>query len=113
MARYFWDGRQWVEFDPLAPRPRPVAPMVIRDVEPYRCIATGERIRGRRHHRDHLRAHRFIEVGNEYNKGLPVDQAPESRAMTSEARKEAITRAFDQVQQHGGRKSVAAEGDDL
>ncbi len=41
------------------------APMVIRDIEPYRSMITGERIAGRRQHRDHLRAHGCIEVGND------------------------------------------------
>lgn len=38
---------------------------IIPDIEPYRSMVTGERIRGRSHHRTHLRDHNCIEVGNE------------------------------------------------
>ncbi len=38
---------------------------VIPDIEPYRSVVTGERIRGRAHHRNHLREHGLIERGNE------------------------------------------------
>lgn len=43
----------------------PVHPMVIRDIEPYRSMRTGERIAGRRQHRDHLRAYGLVELGND------------------------------------------------
>lgn len=39
---------------------------VVKDIEPYRSMVTGERIGGRRQHRDHLKAHGCIEVGNEF-----------------------------------------------
>lgn len=110
MARFFWDREScaWVEFDPSAPRPRPMAPMLIRDIEPYREMYSGKRISSRRQHRDFLRAHGFTEVGNEYNKGVPVDRAPESPGMSERARRDAIERAYQQVEQGGGRK---AEGE--
>lgn len=38
---------------------------VVPDIAPYRSMVTGERIRGRSHHREHLREHGVIEVGNE------------------------------------------------
>jgi hypothetical protein len=38
---------------------------VVPDIEPYRSVVTGERIRGRSHHRAHLRDHGLIELGNE------------------------------------------------
>lgn len=40
-------------------------PIVVRDIEPYRSTETGETIQGRRQHRDHLRAHGMVEIGNE------------------------------------------------
>jgi hypothetical protein len=43
---------------------------VIGDIEPYESIITGEQIGGRRQHRDHLRDHGCIEVGNEQPKGM-------------------------------------------
>lgn len=39
--------------------------MVIRDIEPYRSMITGEMITGRRQHREHLKVHNCIEVGND------------------------------------------------
>jgi putative FmdB family regulatory protein len=38
---------------------------VIPDIEPYRSVVTGERIRGRAHHRAHLKQHGLIERGND------------------------------------------------
>lgn len=45
--------------------PRETGPMVIGDIEPYQSMVTGEMIMGRRQHREHLRAHRLVEIGNE------------------------------------------------
>jgi hypothetical protein len=44
-------------------------PQVVTDIEPYRSMVTGEMVQGRRQHRDHLRAHGLVEVGNE--RGAP------------------------------------------
>jgi len=41
------------------------APMVIADIQPYQSMATGEMITSRSHHRDHLKQHGLIELGNE------------------------------------------------
>jgi hypothetical protein len=38
---------------------------IVRDIEPYQSMITGERIRSRSHHKMHLRDHGCIEVGNE------------------------------------------------
>lgn len=48
---------------------------VVPDIAPYKSILTGELIAGRRQHRDHLRDHNCIEVGNEN----PVKRAPPKR----------------------------------
>lgn len=113
MPKYFWDREsfRWAEYDPNAPRPRPLAPLIMRDIDPYRSMFTGERIHSRSAHRDHLRAHRLIEVGNEYSRGQPLDQAPESSAMTTQSRRDAIERAYEQVSQGGGRKVAGTEGE--
>ncbi len=47
------------------------APHVIPDIQPYRSMATGQYIEGRRQHRDHLKQHGLIEVGNETPKPRP------------------------------------------
>lgn len=42
-----------------------LAPMVMPDIQPYRSTLTGEEITSRSRHREHLRAHGCVEVGNE------------------------------------------------
>lgn len=39
--------------------------MVIADIQPYRSMATGEMITSRSHHKNHLKDHGLVEVGNE------------------------------------------------
>lgn len=41
------------------------APHITADIQPYKSMITGERIRSRSHHREHLRDHGCQEVGNE------------------------------------------------
>ena len=38
---------------------------VMGDIQPYQSMQTGEMIMGRRQHREHLKQHRLIEIGNE------------------------------------------------
>lgn len=51
------------------------APFVMSDIAPYKSMATGEMIMGRRQHREHLKQHRLIEIGNERQK--PVARGPD------------------------------------
>lgn len=46
------------------PEPRP-GMLIIGDIQPYRSMVDGRIIEGRRQHREHLKAHQLIEVGNE------------------------------------------------
>lgn len=41
------------------------APYVAADIQPYKSMATGEWITSRSKHREHLKANRLIEIGNE------------------------------------------------
>ena len=41
------------------------APQVIKDIDPYVSMIDGSLITSRSQHREHLRAHGCIEVGNE------------------------------------------------
>lgn len=43
----------------------PSGPFVIGDIKPYKSMVDGSMIQGRRQHREHLRQHGCIEVGNE------------------------------------------------
>lgn len=44
---------------------RVVAPMVAADIQPYRSMCDGSMITSRSQHREHMRRHGVIEVGNE------------------------------------------------
>ena len=51
------------------------APMVMNDIAGYKSMQTGEWIGSRSQHREHLKAHRLVEVGNEL-KAHTTKQAP-------------------------------------
>lgn len=68
--------RSWVQ-DPvtlkLIPKEDYQAPpsagfFVVGDLQPYKSMITGQEIQGRRAHRDHLRRHDCVEVGNDFDK---------------------------------------------
>lgn len=41
------------------------APMVMPDIQGYKSMVTGEWIGSRSAHREHLKEHRLVEIGNE------------------------------------------------
>jgi hypothetical protein len=62
--------------------PRPQTPMVMPDIQPYQSMVTGEIIESRSKHREHLKRHGCVEIGNDidriYKKEMP-DVAPQQR----------------------------------
>lgn len=54
----------------------PRAAYVIGDIQPYKSMATGEIVGGRRQHREHLKQHRLIEVGNEIKSHISQARPP-------------------------------------
>ncbi len=56
-------------------------PQVMRDIDPYKSMVTGEMITSRSRHRDHLKRHNVIEVGNDtsHMKAKPTQSAPERK----------------------------------
>jgi len=73
----------------------PAAPMVMPDIPEYTSMIDGTRITSRSHHREHLRAHGCIEIGNEMPKhydykGIP-DAAPQQRKELIRAQFDAMT----------------------
>lgn len=52
------------------------APMVMRDIGEYRSTLDGTHITTRRQHRDHMRRHDVIEVGNESIGSMGQSEAP-------------------------------------
>lgn len=67
----------WVRDEKLLRREP--SPQLIRDIDPYKSMATGEIIASRSRHRDHLRDHNCIEVGNEKMESKPVPQKANRR----------------------------------
>ena len=45
--------------------PIPAGPMVIDDIEPYKSMADGSVITSRSKHREHLKAHGCVEIGDQ------------------------------------------------
>ena len=90
--------------------PRSSAPMIMPDIPEYTSMIDGTRIRSRSQHREHLRMHGCVEIGNEIPKnpqyqGIP-DAAPQQRkeliraqidAMTFGEFRQAIKRDVDRV----------------
>lgn len=62
------------------------APYIQPDIAPYQSMATGEIIQSRSQHREHLRRHGLVEIGNEINHHMK--QAP--RRDDRESRRRAI-----------------------
>lgn len=60
------------DYAPSAARSELPAPQIMRDIEPYRNMIDGRMISSRSEHRDLLRAHNCVEVGNETMKSVPV-----------------------------------------
>jgi len=44
---------------------------IVGDIAPYQSQVTGEMIEGRRQHREHLKAHGVVEVGNSLDHAIP------------------------------------------
>lgn len=70
---YLWDGEDWIPRSQWRGRVASRALNLVPDIAPYRSVITGELIGGRRQHRDHLRAHGCIEVGNEFVQPKPQE----------------------------------------
>lgn len=49
--------------------PEPKTPMVMGDIAPYKSMIDGSVISSRSHHREHLRMHGCVEVGNDSSLG--------------------------------------------
>lgn len=48
------------------------AAYVVADIQPYKSMVTGEMITSRSVHKQHLKDHKLVEIGNE----KPVSRAP-------------------------------------
>lgn len=72
---------------------RPADYQVLPDIKPYKSMINGQEIGSRSTHREHLRAHQCIEVGNEV-KHLMRDVKP---LQSPPGLKDALIRNFEKV----------------
>jgi len=62
--RYIYRGTEAIEVTPGYVR-ESTGPVIIGDIQPYRSMIDGNMITSRSQHREHLRAHGCVEVGND------------------------------------------------
>lgn len=72
-------------------RPDPSAPFVIPDISPYKSMATGEMVTSRSAHREHLKRHGLVEIGNEVKHHLSTPKKQDNR----EERRRAIAEVLN------------------
>lgn len=91
--------RSWVYIDGVAYEKGvdalPERVQIMPEIEPYRSMVTGEVITSRAKHREHLRRHGMVEIGNDASlrkpyTGMP-DAAPEKRKELLRAQVNAMT----------------------
>lgn len=96
--RYIAVGNKWVpieEYQALEPS----GPMIMPDIQPYQSMVDGSIINSRSRHREHLRQHNCVEVGNDsslYRPRKPLAAPP--------GLKDHIIRATNEVEQKLRRK---------
>lgn len=68
--------------------------MVIGDIEPYQSMADGSMVMGRAEHREHLKRHRLIEVGDQQHHLKPYGQYKSPPGL-----KQAVIDSYHQVKE--------------
>ncbi|KPL28561.1 MAG: hypothetical protein AMJ72_02805 [Acidithiobacillales bacterium SM1_46] len=73
LAEYEDEELVWLREDYKPPNASDLAkPMVIRDIEPYKNMIDGRMISSRSEHRELLRRHNCVEIGNEKMETKPI-----------------------------------------
>lgn len=67
---------------------------IITDIQPYKSIATGEVINSRSQHREMLKRHNLVELGNEPVKKREIQDVPGRREAIIEACRKHKVRGF-------------------
>lgn len=75
--RWIWDAKT-KELVPIEEYDRPTGPFVMGDIAAYQSMKTGEMIEGRAAHREHLKRHSLVEIGDAYDKNPPQPKPIES-----------------------------------
>lgn len=83
--RYIAVGNKWVRVEDYV-RPQSTGPMVMGDIKPYQSVIDGSEITSRSRHREHLRQHGCVEVGNE--------RMPERKREIAPGLKDAVIDAY-------------------
>lgn len=60
--------------------------LISTDYQPYRSMVTGEVIQGRAQHREHMKKHGLVEIGNETKYLKPKEKTPDPRLKETLAR---------------------------
>ena len=78
MARYRWRYDKEGNAHPITEETAAISsgPYVMGDLQPYRSMATGQMVEGRRQHREMLKATGCIEIGNEKVSSRPMTPPP-------------------------------------
>ena len=74
--------------------PEPRSSLIMKDIQPYRSMADGSIINSRSTHREHLRAHNCIEIGNEtkYLQPKPLTSPPGLKAEILKATEQVLSK---------------------
>jgi len=73
--------------------PEPKAAYVMGDIQPYQSMADGSMITSRAHHREHLKRHNLVEIGNDSSLTRPPPPKQIAPGL-----KEDIIRAVNQIE---------------
>ena len=76
--------KTWIQIDGVLyekgtePDRRSLSPQVMPDIQPYQSMVTGEIITSRSKHRQHLKDHGMVEVGNDSSLNKPYRGIPDT-----------------------------------
>ena len=88
--------------------PLPDAPMIIDDIKPYQSMITGEMITSRAQHREHLKLHGCVEVGDQTHHLKP--RMPD---FDSSGRKEMIRAQVDAMRHSEFKRALQRDIDNV
>lgn len=108
-AEYVDGELVWLRADKMGPQTKQ-GPQVVRDLQPYKSMITGEMIDGRKRHRDHLKAHGCVEIGNDTShlnrKPVPIQGRKESlhRMLADVSERQLQQMIKTEIREHRNRK---------
>lgn len=94
VAEFAGDNLVWAKPEYYAPADKAGAPIFMPDIQPYQSMVTGELIGSRSQHREHLKRHNLVEIGNE-TKYLTKGRQTQIDSRSAERRKEMVAALVD------------------